>query len=138
MNHSPKKRGELGESLAHTFLARQGLMRIEKNFRCRLGEIDLILQQSKAPFSLVFVEVRLRKRMDFGSAIESVTAAKARKIRLTADYFLSGRPEFSHTPCRFDVVGIQVTEPVSPHTSTRIEHLNQHYWIDWRQNILFE
>lgn len=95
-------RGETGaraEALAATFLVARGLTIVARNFRCRRGEIDLIARDGE---TLVFVEVRLRSRRDFGGAAASITAAKRARIAAAALYYL-GR--LGHTPpCRFDAV----------------------------------
>lgn len=92
--------GELAENLAADYLQLHGLRLIERNYRCRMGEIDLILADGPV---LVFAEVRLRRRADFGGAAASVTAAKRQRILRAARHYLSGRAE---TPCRFDVVAL--------------------------------
>ena len=98
----PAARGVAGaraEALAAAFLAARGLAIVERNFRCRRGEIDLIARDGE---TLVFVEVRLRTRRDFGGAAASITAAKRARIAAAALFYL-GR--LRHTPpCRFDAV----------------------------------
>lgn len=91
-------RGRQAEALAARYLERRGLRVIERNFRIRGGEIDLICRDGK---TLVFVEVRLRSRQDFGGAGESITAAKRRRLILAARHYLAGRPD---ADCRFDCV----------------------------------
>ena len=91
--------GNRGEDLAAAFLARAGLRLITRNYRCRYGEIDLILQDGD---TLVFVEVRSRAGNAFGGAASSITAAKRERLLRTARHYLSGAgPE---PPCRFDAV----------------------------------
>ena len=90
--------GELAEALAADYLLARGLRLIGRNYRCRLGEIDLILADGPI---LVFVEVRLRRNSDFGGAAASITAAKRQRILRAARHYLSGKPECA---CRFDVV----------------------------------
>jgi putative endonuclease len=74
-----------------------GLVLVERNWRCRLGEIDLIAQDHGV---LVFAEVRMRRAFGFGGAGESVTAAKRARLVAAARLYLARRPE---TQCRFDV-----------------------------------
>lgn len=94
-------RGETGEALAAAWLIRHGLRSLARNFRCRLGEIDLVMRDGD---TLVFVEVRCRRDCGYGSALESVTAGKqARLIRAAAVYL---QQHGDTLPCRFDVVGI--------------------------------
>ncbi len=91
-------KGAAAEQLAADYLARQGLAVIERNFRVKGGEIDLICRDGK---STVFVEVRLRSRSDFGGAAGSITGAKQARLVLAARHWLLRHGE---TPCRFDCV----------------------------------
>ncbi len=91
-----------GERQAERFLRAQGLELVTRNYRCRHGEIDLVMQDGA---SLVFVEVRRRGRTDFGGAAASVDARKQRRLIATARHYLAGRGE--PPPCRFDVVAIE-------------------------------
>ena len=93
-------RGDSAEARAATFLEGEGLKIVERNYRCRMGEIDLIASNGA---TLVFVEVRSRVSDAFGGAAGSITAAKRRKLLATARYYLRchGARE---VPCRFDVV----------------------------------
>jgi len=90
--------GAQAEALAAAYLQGQGLRLLQRNYRCRLGEIDLVMADGPV---LVFVEVRLRRNADFGGAAASITAAKRQRILRAARHYLSGRPE---PACRFDVV----------------------------------
>lgn len=81
------------------FLQRQGLKPVETNYRCRFGEIDLILRDKDV---LVFVEVRLRRNPGFGGAVASITGDKRRKLLHTAHHYLQRLSP--PPPCRFDVV----------------------------------
>ena len=98
MTRQAKASGTLAEALAADHLQLRGLRLIERNYSCRLGEIDLILSDGPV---LVFVEVRLRRTADFGGAAASITAAKRQRILRAARHYLSGKPE---SACRFDVV----------------------------------
>jgi putative endonuclease len=91
--------GSDAEALAARHLARQGLQVIERNYRCRGGEIDLVCRDGA---TLVFVEVRLRFSRSFGGAAASITATKQEKLLTTARQYLAqlGRD----VPCRFDAV----------------------------------
>lgn len=90
--------GAHAEALAEAFLSRHGLRILERNWRVRGGEIDLICEDHG---SLVFVEVRLRRRNDFGGAGASITPAKQRRLILAARHYLAGKRE---RLCRFDAV----------------------------------
>ena len=98
-----KKSGEDAERLAERYLSGQGLKLVARNYRCRYGEIDLIMQHAE---TIVFVEVKLRKTLsgsvNFGGALASITASKQAKIITTAQHYLAG---LRHPPaCRFDAV----------------------------------
>jgi putative endonuclease len=97
---STQARGAAGEDAAARFLAKHGLRVIDRNFRVRGGEIDLICRDGS---SVVFVEVRLRGRSNYGSAADSITAAKRAKIVLAAQHWLA-RSQQQDLPCRFDCV----------------------------------
>ena len=94
-------KGKQSELLAQRHLERKGLRLLQSNYRCRSGEIDLIMQDGE---TLVFVEVRYRKHTGFGTACESVTGSKQRKLLACASHYLQRMG--AATPCRFDVVGI--------------------------------
>ena len=95
--------GSEAEEMAKRFLENQGLSLIQRNYRCKMGEIDLIMQDND---TLVFVEVRHRSRIGFGSAAESITKTKRRRIVTAATMFLQSIPAKNQPPCRFDVMAI--------------------------------
>lgn len=106
--------GAWGEDLALRYLTRLGYELVERNYRTRYGEIDLILRQRA---TLVFVEVKLRRGTGFGDPLEAVTIRKQTTIRALAEQYLSERdPDYD--AIRFDVVGI-VTGSGKP----RLEHV---------------
>ncbi len=99
---SPEKTsGAQAEARALTFLQQQGLVKLSQNYRCKMGEIDLIMQHKD---SLVFVEVRLRTHQAFANAAESVTIRKQQKIIKTALYYLQEHRLIESAICRFDVI----------------------------------
>ncbi|MBI5658311.1 MAG: YraN family protein [Nitrosomonadales bacterium] len=91
--------GARAEQLAAQFLQQRGLKLLQQNYRCRFGEIDLILQDGD---TLVFAEVRLRSRGDFGGAAASIGAAKQGKLVRSAQHYLAALARIP--PCRFDAV----------------------------------
>lgn len=94
--------GSQAEEDALQFLLRNGLNLVDRNYRCRFGEIDLIMQNGD---ELVFVEVRKRKNMDFGGAAQSVSYAKQSRLIKTAKHFLM---KYRQAPaCRFDVIAME-------------------------------
>jgi len=99
------RRGGPAEELAAAFLEREGLSILQRNYRCRFGEIDLV---ARSGATLVFVEVRARKSDDFGGAAGSITAAKRRRLVATARHYLAAQR--SERACRFDVVLVHGSE----------------------------
>ncbi len=96
------QRNELGkwaEEMAHVYLCNQGLQPVERNYRCRTGEIDLIMLDEK---TLVFIEVRYRKSQRYGGSLASIDIRKQQRILATATNYLQIRR--LDQQCRFDVV----------------------------------
>lgn len=100
--------GAQAEQLALGHLLKNDLQYLQRNFRCRSGEIDLIMLDDDC---LVFVEVRFRTRSSFTTAALSIGIAKQRKIIRTASYFIGGRRHYANAIVRFDVVGIDSAKP---------------------------
>lgn len=88
--------------MAADFLKKQGLYIKEKNFRCRIGEVDLIAYDGTY---LIFVEVKYRKTASSGYAASAVTRKKQQVISRVAQFYLV-RYGYRDVPCRFDVIGI--------------------------------
>lgn len=116
MVESPK--GSDAERIAAAYLQQQGLVLVARNYRCRFGEIDLIMTEGSA---LVFVEVKMRAGNAFGGAAASITAAKQAKLLIAARHYLSGLRR--EPACRFDAVLITGT---------------QRYTIEWIRNAFGE
>ena len=99
-----KAQGDAAEERACRHLERSGFTIVERNFRTRGGEIDIIARKGDL---LVFVEVRSREVPDFGTPEESVTPAKRRRIVAAARHYLSKVPPSSWREARFDVIAIE-------------------------------
>ena len=99
----PDAVGRDAEGLAERFLARRGLMPVSRNYRCRRGEIDLVMRDTD---TLVFVEVRRRASRAFGGGLDSVDARKRARIVAAAEHYLMVHRIGDDRPCRFDVVAI--------------------------------
>jgi putative endonuclease len=116
-------KGQMGheiESQVSAYLQKQGFQLLHRNFRCRLGEIDLIgLHQNQ----LLFVEVRFRRNATYGSAAASVDFRKQQKLIKTARFFLLRYPNMANCACRFDVVAVTLSD--------KADHQLE---IDWIQN----
>jgi putative endonuclease len=99
--------GSGAERAAERFLSRRGLEPVTRNFRCRLGEIDLVALDDN---ELVFVEVRYRGPGSFSRAGLTVDMHKQRKLVRTAALYVTRYPRFGMSVMRFDVVAIDVDE----------------------------
>lgn len=99
--------GQWGEEQVAEKLRREGWKVTARNFRCRMGEIDIIAENGKF---LAFVEVKLRKNDQFGSACEAVTPSKQRKLRTAAQFYLMRRP--TELQPRFDVAEVYAPQGV--------------------------
>jgi len=100
-------KGKKAEDVACNFLIQNGLSLVTRNFSCRYGEIDLIMQDSD---TLVFVEVRYRQSNKFGMAAETIDNNKQRKLVFTANYYLQKNP--SPLATRFDVIAMSEKHPI--------------------------
>ena len=109
--------GRWGEAEAAKFLRIKGYKIIAANYRCRFGEIDIIAQQGSY---IVFVEVKLRKDADHGTAAEFVDARKQNKLRTTASMWLA-QNETELQP-RFDVIEVYAPNGMSDR-GKRINHI---------------
>lgn len=110
-------KGKKAEALACCYLELQGLQVLKQNYFCHHGEIDLIMRDQA---HIVFVEVRSRSRIDYGTAAESVNRQKRHKLMRSAKYFLQKERCLYKVHSRFDIVAI---------------HLGQaHLSLDWIKN----
>ena len=114
-----KEIGAWGEDRAALYLRLHGYRIVERNFRCRTGEIDIIARRGGV---VAFVEVKLRKNADFGEAREFVTSTKQRRVISAAEYWLVKNP--CELQPRFDVIEIyapNVTDTLRP-TNRHLEN----------------
>lgn len=100
-----RKTGGNYEQAAGFYLEQHGYQIIQYNYRCRIGEIDIVAKEGE---NLVFCEVKYRTGPGKGSPLEAVDARKQRKIFQAAMYYLTEH-HISDVPCRFDVIGIEGT-----------------------------
>ena len=114
---STKQDGDWGEALVAEYLEARGCRIVEKEWRCRFGEIDLIAAKDGV---LLFVEVKLRTNLQYGAPREYVTAKKQEKLRAAALLYLSERE--LDVPARFDVAEVY-TDAHHSARSTRIEYI---------------
>ena len=95
--------GRTAENLALRYLQQQNLNLLERNFRSRFGEIDLIMQQNN---TIIFVEVRARKTAAFMHPVESVDYRKRHRIRKTGQVYMHKTAAWNRFDMRFDVVAL--------------------------------
>lgn len=98
--------GRNAEKIAQRWLAKHGLKLVDANFRCRYGELDLIMREGSC---LVVIEVRYRNSGRYGGAAGSITGAKMMRIGLATQAFLNRHPEYRSLALRFDVLALSGT-----------------------------
>ncbi|QXI34582.1 YraN family protein [Pseudomonas promysalinigenes] len=101
---SPGSAGQAAEAQALEHLQGQGLKLLARNWRCKGGELDLVMLDAD---TVVFVEVRYRLHAGFGGALGSIDGRKQKRLVLAATSFLQKEPRWADHPCRFDVVALQ-------------------------------
>lgn len=108
MTHERKLLGKAGEDEAAKWLQRNGYRIVYRNYRSRLGEIDIICEKDAL---LIFVEVRSKRSLRFGSGAESVNYQKQNKVRQVAQVFLAQQRLYDQS-IRFDVIDVQFTPTI--------------------------
>ncbi len=98
------KSGKLGETIAMDYLRRYGYRIVESNYRCALGEIDVIATEGK---TVVFIEVKSRKTERFGEPQAAVGLQKQKKISMVAQNYLKEK-KLNNVKARFDVVAVRL------------------------------
>ena len=116
-NTEKKQLGDRGEDLAADYLEKQGFTIVERNYRARQAEIDIICEDLAGNGDLVFVEVKTRTSASHGSPIESIDPFKINHVKRAASYYLYERG-IEDRMCRFDVIGVRLRRGIP-----QIEHL---------------
>ena len=114
--------GDRGEEVAARHLTAKGLQILERGFRARCGEIDIIAREGE---ELVFVEVKTRSSTGCGDPLEAVTEAKRRRILRAASLYLQSTGSWDH-PCRFDLVAVRIW----PGGGEEVEHVRAAFQAD--------
>jgi putative endonuclease len=122
VENSKQALGREGERLAELFLKTKGYKLVERNYRCRGGEVDLIVLDRRV---VVFVEVKTRTDHEFGNPLEAVEPRKQRRMILAAQLFLHQK-KLHERDARFDVVGISW-----PGSKPLVEHIQNAFVIAW-------
>lgn len=125
--------GLLAEALVAQWLTQQGGRILQRRWRCRWGELDLIAQlppTATAAATLAFVEVKARQNAGWDAGgLLAITPQKQAKLWQTAELFLSDHPDLANENCRFDVALVwgrsrPISRPISPTRSTPAPHLH--------------
>ena len=113
-----RETGILGEKLAGDFLKKRGYRIIEVNYRCSEGEIDIIAMDGDF---LVFIEVRTKTSLRFGSPEESITPAKKERLRAVASHYQQTHDNLPQS-WRIDVVAVELNQKGKPSRIELIEN----------------
>ncbi|WP_223654760.1 YraN family protein [Halopseudomonas nanhaiensis] len=96
--------GNRAERAAERLLTDTGMRLLARNYRCKQGELDLVMRDAD---TVVFVEVRYRRRNQWGSAVETVDWRKQKRLIAAAHHYLLTHPHLADQPCRFDVIAAE-------------------------------
>ncbi len=110
------------ENLVASYLERQGLKLVIANYRCKMGEIDLVMMDRG---TLVFIEVRYRKSCSYGDGVATVNKSKQWRIKRTALHYLQQYNLYDKIDCRFDVIA------VSGKTQSDFRWIKDAFWSKW-------
>lgn len=116
MLNSRQRLGQSGEETVVRYLEKNGYTVLSKNYRCKIGEIDIIARDGA---DLVFIEVKTRSGLGYGSPAAAVTIRKQRQITRAAQWYLAEQQLFD-TPARFDVISVLCGEA----SLQQIDHIN--------------
>ncbi len=109
MNKERISLGKIGEKLAVAHLKKMKYKILERNYKCPLGEVDLVARDQN---TLVFIEVKTRKTKDFGGPAAAVDLHKQRQLSKVALHYLNQK-KLNNVPARFDVVAIELISPAA-------------------------
>lgn len=123
LSHKSSK-GASAENIACLYLSQQGIKIVERNYRTQRGEIDIIAREDD---TLIFVEVRLRSKPNFGDAAQSIDARKQARLITAAQHYLLKKGLTDAQPCRFDAICMSTVDTDTAKTDT---HPNRQT-IDW-------
>ncbi len=124
MTRDKKIAGELGESIAITYLKKQKFRILERNFRTRNGEIDIIaIDTNERPPILSFIEVKTRKTSDFGTPLEAIGYYKLRTLVRTAEFYKVTHKNLPET-MRIDAVSILLNDDNTVHTIDLVKNIS--------------
>jgi putative endonuclease len=108
---APGVKGQQAEAWAERHLCEHGLEVLARNWRCREGELDLVMLDGD---TVVFAEVRYRTHRQWGGALGSIDSRKQARVITAAQRFLLKEPAWADYPCRFDIIAIEGHTSHSP------------------------
>lgn len=117
MHHS-QQLGQWAEQYASQYVEQLGFNIVQRNYHCRGGELDLIINKDKL---LVFIEVKARSSQEYGSAVEMLTPNKQKRMMKAITHFLHHFPQYDHYDYRFDLFAIQI-------------HSSHNIAVEWIEN----
>ena len=118
MMNSTRSIGIIGENIAHNYLLKKGYKILEKNFRVKAGEIDIIALENK---TIVFVEVKSRSNNKYGLPYESVNYRKQQKIIRVAQNYINFKRLMDYQ-YRFDIIEVYLN------SNEKINHIQNAFW----------
>lgn len=123
--------GKWAENYAKQQALQQGFTCISQNYRCRNGELDLILEKDNL---LIFMEIKARSNTHYGHAVEMLTPQKQRHMMNAITHFLAHFPQYTHHDYRFDLFAIQFHQSIN--NLQELERLNQNriFSYEWIEN----
>lgn len=119
------------ENLAGAYLKQQGLKLVTVNYRCKMGEVDLIMWDSEI---LVFIEVRFRRNANYGDGVATINSSKQRRIKKAAVHYLQQHNLYDKVACRFDVISVASASKFDSHNEQPDGHRagdHARYTITW-------
>lgn len=108
-----------GESIAALYLKKKKYKIVDQNYRCRLGEIDIVAFFNN---TMIFCEVKTRRHKEFGEPFESITKTKQNRLRRLAEYYILSNKDLKNLNFRFDVVSILMNKKGKPSEVFHIEN----------------
>lgn len=102
--------GNLAERQAEQLLLQAGMRLLARNYRCKQGELDLVMRDAD---TVVFVEVRYRRSSQWGNAVDTIDWRKQKRVIAAAQFYLLTHPHLANQACRFDVIAAH-GDPADP------------------------
>lgn len=121
MSNQKIQEGREGEEIAANFLQKKGYKIIDKNFRCKIGEIDIIAIGSNK--TLVFIEVKTRGSEEFGTPLEAINSRKLKSLIHVAQYYKLVHPKLPEQ-LRIDAISVKLSNDQKPIVVEHVENIS--------------